>query len=382
MYGYDLKLLIPAAMNRTYLNAGTLGPTPSTALAAAAASELEWVEAGPGQHSHYVTAKAGIRRFAARVENRMPGGVVSITENNSESLLRVFWGLEFEPGDEVITTDHEHGAVLLALSSIMRRFQLTVHVIAVDRPEGMLAQLQARLNGRTRLVVMSHVSCLTGWELPVAEVADRVAAWPECRLLVDGAQALGNIVVDPAAVGADFYVFCGHKWMMAPAGWGGLWVKRERRPDLYTRWPLEDFQSQAASLEQGPFLGFSESGDDLEYGTRCWPRIAAWSITWDYFEEEGFAHHARYQRDLALQARERLNQIEGLRVQDPPSSEYRPTALMAVTCDRLGSGLFEWLLEREVLAKPFSARHGIRVSWAAFNTEEDIDQLIDATEGL
>ncbi len=378
MYGYDLKLLIPAAMNRIYLNSGTLGPTPSTALAAAAASELEWVESGPGQHSHYVNAKAGVRQFAARVEQRMPGGVVSITENNSESLLRVFWGIAFEPGDEIITTDHEHGAVLLGLSSLMRRFDLKVHVVSLDRAEGLVEQVKERLNARTRLVVMSHVSCYTGWELPVAQVASLVRTQPRCRLLVDGAQALGNLLVDPEHLGADYYVFCGHKWMMAPAGWAGLWVRADRRDELATRWPLETFQAAPRDVELGPFAEFSAQGDDLEYGTRPWPRIAAWSITWDYFEEEGFAHQAAYQINLAEEARSRINHVQGLSVQDPPSDEYQRTALMAVTSKSLGSGLFDWLLERGVVTKPQPSRNGIRVSWAIFNTEDDIDGLIDA----
>ena len=308
MQGYDLKLLIPAALTATYLNAGTLGPTPSTALAAAAASELEWVESGPGLHTHYVNAKESVRGFARRVEERMPGGVVSLTENNSESILRVLWGLPWQPGDEVITTDHEHGAVVLALSSIMRRFDLKVKVARVESPEiGFMEQIRSMLGPRTRLVVMSHVSYLTGWSLPVAEVAELVHDWPRCRLLVDGAQALGNIVVNPNALGADYYVFCGHKWMMAPAGWAGLWIRRDRKNETATRWPLESYQMSVLDLEKGPFPDYSAGGEDLEFGTRCWPRVVGWSITWDYFEEEGFDSHAQYQRDLAQEARSRIN---------------------------------------------------------------------------
>ncbi len=383
MQGYDLKLLIPAALTSTYLNAGTLGPTPSTALAAAAASELEWVESGPGLHTHYINAKETVRAFARRIEARMPGGVVSLTENNSESIIRVLWGLRWQAGDEVITTDHEHAAVVLALSSVMRRFDLKVRVARVESPEiGLREQIRSLMNPRTRLVVMSHVSYLTGWSLPVADVADEVGAWPDCRLLVDGAQALGNILVNPAALGADYYVFCGHKWMMSPAGWAGLWVRQDRKDDLGTRWPLESYQMDVVDLEQGPFAEHSAGGDDLEYGTRCWPRVVGWSITWDYFEEEGFDGHARYQQDLAREARGRINQVKGLAVQDPFHDSYGHTALMAVTSQQLGSGLAEWLLERGVVTKPQVTRHGVRISWAAFNTEDDIDQLMDAAQGL
>lgn len=382
MQGKDLKLLIPAALNATYLNAGTLGPTPSTALAAAAASELEWVEAGAGMHQHYIDAKAKVRTFAKRIERRMPGGVVSLTENNSESLLRVLWGTPFQAGDEIITTDHEHGAVVLAISSLMDRFGLTVRVAPAASPEGLAAEVQSRINDRTRLVVMSHVSYLTGWEFPVADVAEVVRAHPACRLLVDGAQALGNIVVNPAGLGADYYVFCGHKWMMSPAGWAGLWVRSDRRADLSTRWPLEPWPVDARALEKGPLKDFSEEGDDFEYGTRGWPRIAGWSVTWDYFEEEGFDEHARYQLELADQARERLNAVEGLAVLDPLSAGTKTTSLMVVTCRQLGSGLYEWLLERNVVAKGQPIHGGIRVSWASFNTSDDLDALMEGVKHL
>ncbi|MCY0878319.1 MAG: aminotransferase class V-fold PLP-dependent enzyme [Firmicutes bacterium] len=382
MHGYDLKLLIPAALNTTYLNSGTLGPTPSTALAAAAASELEWVEAGPGWHTHYANARRGVRQFAERVERHMPGGSVTITENNSQSLMRVFWGIRWEPDDEIITTDHEHGAVLQALSALMKQYGVKVRVVSVEGQTSFASQVRALMGDKTRLVVMSHVSYLTGWALPVADVAEIVAPFKRCRLLVDGAQALGNIVVNPEEVGADFYVFCGHKWMMAPAGWAGLWVRHGRLEEVGTRWPLEPDPLDAHLLEQAPFPDYSPEGDALEFGTRCWPRISGWSVTWDYFEEEGFPFHAQYQLALADQARERLRTVAGLSVQDPPTREYQRTAMMAVACRQLGSGLSDWLWERGVVAKASRGRHGIRLSWASFNTEDDLERLIDAMDGL
>ena len=381
MLGADLKLLIPAAMNSVYLNTGTLGPTPSTALAAAAASELEWVEAGPGQVSHYETAHAKVRQFAERVQQRMRGGVVSITENNSESLIRVLWGLRWEAGDEIITTDHEHDAVLLSLSSIMRQFGIRVRVIALQDPIGFVEALTNALNPRTRLVLMSHVSYQTGWELPVGEVADAIRRHPDCRLLVDGAQGLGNIVVDPERLGVDYYVFCGHKWMLAPAGWAGLWVRQQRREEIGTRWPQKPYPVDPRLLESGPLSAYSQGGDDLEYGTRCWPRVAGWSVTWDYFEEEGFFEHAAYQLSLRDEAREAVLGVPGFDVMDPVAGMAK-TALMTVSSRQWGSGLADHLAKRGVVVKPEPFSGGVRLAFAAFNTRSDIEALITALREL
>lgn len=381
MLGADLKLLIPAAMNSVYLNTGTLGPTPSTALAAAAASELEWVEAGPGQVSHYETAQAKVRQFAERIQQRMRGGVVSITENNSESLIRVLWGLRWQVGDEIITTDHEHDAVLLSLSSIMRQFGIRVRVIALQDPIGFVEALTNALNTRTRLVLMSHVSYQTGWELPVSQVADAIRRHPDCRLLVDGAQGLGNIVVDPEKLGADYYVFCGHKWMLAPAGWAGLWVRHQRREDIGTRWPQKPYPVDPRLLESGPLPEYSAGGDDLEYGTRCWPRVAGWSVTWDYFEEEGFLEHAAYQLSLRNEAREAVLGVPGFDVMDPVAGMGK-TALMTVSSRQWGSGLADQLAKCGVVVKPEPFSGGVRLAFAAFNTRSDIEALIAALSEL
>ena len=381
MHGHDLKLLIPAALDMTYLNVGTLGPTPGTALAAAAASELEWVQAGPGQEVHYLDAHAKVRSFAHRLERAMPGGVISMTQNNSESLLRVLWGLSWHSGDEVVITDHEHDAVVLSLSALMRRVDIRVRVVSVDSAEGLLDEMAHMVNPRTRLVIMSHVSYLTGWELPVAKVANLIASYPNCRLLVDGAQSLGNIVVEPSRLGADFYCFCGHKWMMAPPGWAALWVRSDRRDELGVRWPLKPRRVDPRILEKGPILEYSDGGDDLEYGTRCWPRISGWSVTWDYFEEEGFSQNAQYQRHVADEAREALRGIKGLQVMDPPDG-LSATALMSVICHSMGSGLSDWLLKRNVVVKPQPLVQGVRISWAAFNTADDIESLVRACHSL
>lgn len=382
MHGKDLKLVIPAAQSTTYLNTATLGPPPSPALAAAAASELEWVEAGPGRVANYVGAMAEGRHFAARIEEQFTGGVISLTENNSESLLRVLWGLPFEPGDELITTDHEHDAVVLGLSSIMRRFGVVVRVAPVAGSRDFRDEVRDLLTPRTRAVVMSHVSYQTGWELPVADIAELLQARPRCRLVVDGAQGLGNVVVNPERLGANYYVFCGHKWMMAPAGWAGLWVRQQNRDELLTRWPQKPYPVDPRVLEKGPWLEYSECGDDLEFGTRSWPRVAGWSVTWDYYEEEGFPAIAGYQRDLADQARQTLNQVPGLSVVDPPAG-CGATALMTVRCRPRGPELADHLWEgHRVVVKPEPFNHGVRLAWAAFNTTEDLDALLVAVQDL
>ncbi len=377
MFGHDLKVLVPAALSHTYLNTGTLGPTPTSVLAATTAQELEWAEVGPGHVPFYLGAREEARHFAHRLEQNFPGGTVSLTENNSAGILNVLWGIDFQPGDEIITTDQEHGAVLYAVSAVARRFGLRIKVAPLGHALGIVRAIEELLTPKTRLVILSHVSHVTGWELPVSAIAEEIGHYPRCRFLVDGAQALGNIVVDPQATGADFYVFCGHKWMMAPAGWAGLWVRKGRLQDLFTAWAVEGTMNVDA-LTNAPFVPDVQHGTALEFGTRSWPRVIGWALTWDYYEEEGFLHQATYQRGLADEARSRLAEIPDLTPLLPPDPMMRNTALMTVVSARHGADIAEALWQKHVYVKPVPEQHAMRIAWALFNTEEDLDALLSA----
>lgn len=381
VFGHDLKLLVPAALSHTYLNTGTLGPTPTSVLAATTAQELEWEEVGPGHVPFYLGAREEARKFARRLEQNFPGGTVSLTENNSAGILKVLWGIDFHPGDEIITTDQEHGAVLYAISAVARRFGLRIKVASLGHETGIVRAVKELLTPKTRLVILSHVSHVTGWELPVSAIAEEIGRFPRCRYLVDGAQALGNIVVDPSTTGADFYVFCGHKWMMAPAGWAGLWVRKGRLPDLFTAW-AEEGPMHVDTLTERPFDPDVEYGTALEFGTRSWPRVIGWALTWDYYEEEGFLHQATYQRGLAEQARSRLQAIPDLALLQPPDPMMKNTALMTVISNSRGSSIAEQLWQKHVYVKPVPEQNAMRIAWALFNTEEDLEALVSAIDRL
>ncbi len=384
MFGEDLRLLVPAAIRQTYLNTGTLGPTPTPAAAAACAAELEWNELGPGHVPYYIQARDKSRQFALRIEQAMPKGTVSLLHNNTEAIGRVLWGLPWHQGDEIVTTDHEHPALLFALATLIRQFGVRVKVLRVDASARLADQLEEALSTRTRLLAVSHVSYLTGWRLPVEAMAKVMRQAPDARILVDGAQALGNITVDPLGTGADYYVFCGHKWMMAPAGWAGLWVRNTRLQELATLWPADgDYEPHDLESAQSPVWPLDAStGQGLEYGSRDWLRVVGWSVTWDYFEEEGFAAHAIYQVGLAMQAAHAIAHIPGFEVVLCPRPEYRPTALLTVHSRRYGAGLAERLWERNIVVKPVNQYGGVRVSFAIFNTPEDVHALAAALKSL
>lgn len=373
MIGKDLRLLIPAAMDHIYLNTAMVGPTPTPALTAAAAAEMEWEEVGPGHLPFYEGARDEAERFRDRLEHLFPDGRVNLAVTHREALLKVLFGLELGPDDEVVVVDGEDSSLFEPVAEAAARFRVRVRVLSLA--DGDLGrQLERVLSKKTRLVAVSHVSPETGWELPVAALADRVRAFPRCRLMVDGAQAWGNVAVDAAATGADYYVLLGHKWLLAPPPAAALWIRRGREGELLTVLPRESRERRLERLRYGDWSGLGQSQSPPS--TQPWPRLVGWALCLDYFEEEGFGRHQAYQHGLARTLRQEIGRMPAYRVLEPPTRDLKGTALVAIAASRHGRGLAETLWRQNLFVHPIES--GIRVSLASFNVREDVSRLLEA----
>ena len=375
MVGQDLRYLIPAAIDHVYLNAAMVGPTPTSAMTAATAAELEWQEVGPGHFPFYQGARAEATRFQNRLQFMLPGGTVHLANTHRDAIMTVLYGLDLREGDQIITTDQEDASMLGALIEVARRFRLRVLVLKVGGLD-LIDELEHALSASTRLVALSHVSPESGWAMPIAELAQRIHAWPDVRFLIDGAQAWGNIEVNVDASGADFYVLCGHKWLMAPPPAAALWVRYNRGGELTTVTPDEDRDVRLRRLEESDW---EIAGDRVtSAATQPWPRLVGWALCLDYFEEEGFATHAAYQRDLARICRDSVRGMARLEVMDPtdPSMATNLMVLRSRVLD--GHAFAERLWAENIFVHPLSGGRGVRISWASFNIRDDVERLIQA----
>ena len=147
--------------------------------------------------------------------------------NATTALNTVARSLELDPGDEVLTTAEEYGAVDLTWEAAGAR--------VVQAP---LESLWEHIGKRTRVLSISHIASPTGAIRPVAELCAQAR---EAGLIsvVDGAHAPGHVPVDLEAIGADAYAGNCHKWLCAPKGAGFLWVRpglQERIDPLVVSW--------------------------------------------------------------------------------------------------------------------------------------------------
>ena len=219
----------PVLAEKAYLNTGFYGPLPRRALeamTAAAADEVTHGRVRPSYEVGVYDRRAAVRDRLARLLSTSPLDI-ALTRSTIEGTNMVVRAMGLGPGDEVLAGDEEHHAFRTALR--MSGAEVREVPISGEADAVILERLRAAIGPETRLIALPHVIWSTGQTLPVAEIAGLGVP-----LLLDGAQSIGAIPVEADALGCDFLVFAGQKWLLGPEGTGGLYV----RADWHARLPI------------------------------------------------------------------------------------------------------------------------------------------------
>ena len=173
----------------------------------------------------YENARAAVKEFIGADSEKE----IIFTRNTSESLNLVAYsyGLSnLKPGDEIVSTIMEHHSNMLPWQMVAEKTGARLVYLVPDK-EGIFSkeEIETKINERTKLVCIAHVSNVLGCVNPVKEIADRAHGFG-AKVVVDGAQSTPHMKVDVKELGADFFAFSGHK-LMGPFGIGVLYGKKE-----------------------------------------------------------------------------------------------------------------------------------------------------------
>ena len=327
----------------------------------------------------------GAREQVRTLVNAGSSSEVVFTRNATEAINLVAraWGeANVSAGDEVLITTMEHHSNIVPWQQLCARTGAALRVVPIDDDGNLeLAALDELLNERTKLFAFTHVSNALGTINPVNELvaaARRVGA----SVLIDGSQAVGHMAVDVKALGADFYVFTGHK-LFGPTGIGVLWG-REALLDAMPPFLGGGDMIRTVTLE-------GSTWNDLPYkfeaGT---PNIAGaigLGAAVEYVRAIGFDAIGAHEHAVVASAVERLEQIDGLRLIGRPRQRG---GLISFVMDGVHPHDVGTIVDREGVAirtghhcaQPVMDRYGLaataRASFAFYNTHDDVEALAAA----
>jgi cysteine desulfurase family protein len=262
--------------------------------------------AGHGSHSLATTAQQVIdetRLLTARFINSPEVERVIFTLNCTDSINMALKGI-LEPGDHVITSSLEHNAVMRPLSRLAAR-GVKVTSIPVSLPGGIshIEDIEKAITPRTRMIIMNHVSNVTGVVQPVHDYGV-LAEKHGLLLVVDAAQSAGHIPLDVVRDKIDLLAFSAHKGPLGPPGVGLLYVGRRAELDSWR----EGGTGSNSELEEQP--------DKLPYkyesGTFNSSGIAGLGAALKYIHETGFDRIQTHEQQLALMLLDGLKNIPGV----------------------------------------------------------------------
>lgn len=370
----QLRAHLPTVQGRAYLNAGTTGPMPDASIAAQVRQlEAEGRDRQPrGMWEHLGTAQQATRARIARLVGGDPSQV-ALMHATHEGINSCLWGCALGSDDVVVTTDEEHPGVLAPLRCLRDRAGIEVRIVAwPDDPGELMANVEAALDGRVRVVVVSHVSWVSGKVAPLRDLAALLAP-RGVRLVVDGAQGAGALPVD-VADGWDAYTVSGQKWPAGPHGSGGVVLADPER------WaPTFGAYFTTTSPYECLTAPYQRDGRRLECCQEAPLPLVGLAASLDFLlDEVGVQHAAERSHDLNLHARRKLVDLGVVAPEDAHVALGGEAHLLTIA-RRAGDAVeLNTALASEGIVVRDLRPDLLRVSFGYWNTTDEVDLLATA----
>src|SRR5690349_10878702 len=192
---------------------------------------------------------------------------IAITRNASESLEILLMGMDFKPGDEILTTTQDYPRMLTTLRQRERREGLVLKMVKIPIPPKDLNEITAAfergITSRTKLILVSHQVNITGQITPVKSICELARA-KGIETIVDGAHSYAQFDFQQKDLACDYFGTSLHKWLYAPKGTGLLYVKRDKIEKLWTLMAAET--KQANDIRKFEEIGTHSAAPRLAIG--------------------------------------------------------------------------------------------------------------------
>ncbi len=381
-YWKMVRKQFPLKEGQTYFNNGTMGPTSGYAMNAMIEHLTHW-----GAHSAEIDYKNGsgpalLTGYFPYDELRTKIGKIincdfkelSLTQNATFGMNYVGMGLDLEPGDELLNTDQEHGGGFGAWQLLAKRkkciYKQAKLPIPANDPQAIFDAIFAEVTNKTRVIAIPHIVSVYGIVMPVKEICTE-ARKRGIFTVLDGAQCVGQVKVDVKDIGCDAYYSSLHKWMLAPAGSGILYVNEDVAPKIWATLASYNWDNQE---DHGFRL--------MQNGTGNPAVLAGLNAAVDFYNSIGEDRWIGRIKELGDHLRAGLQAFDHVKVHSSIHQEMC-AGITTYTVDGIdGPGLQKTMWEQERLQPRSVGKELLRHSVHIYNSKAEIDKALRVIEGL
>ncbi|MFB6274635.1 MAG: aminotransferase class V-fold PLP-dependent enzyme [Halothece sp.] len=373
----------------TYLNHGSFGACPKPVLHQQQQLRAE-MESEPTQFFRHLEPRLDQAREALAAFIGAKSSQLAFVANATTAVNTVLRSLVFDPGDEILITDHGYNACSNAVKFVADRYQAKVVVaeisFPVTSPQAVIDAILAKVSSRTRLALIDHVTSPTALIFPIAAIV-QVLEEKGIPVLVDGAHAPGMLPLNLEEIGASYYTGNCHKWLCAPKGSAFLYVRDEDQQAQIRPLVISHGANREDATRSQFHLEFDWMGTADPTPYLCIPEAIQF---WSQVLGGGWEQAQQRNHELIVQAREYLIQQLGWLSPCPTdmmgsmSSLLLPKAEFShLSSQQLHSKLFETFHIEVPVIKWFSPpQRLIRISAQLYNQFSDYQALATALDKI
>jgi selenocysteine lyase/cysteine desulfurase len=311
------------------------------------------------------------------------GDEIALLSTATEAINAALNAIPLAAGDEVITSTHEHPALVIPLLHKMKTHGVVIRTFEpdLDAAQGNIDRIAALVTPRTRLIFISHVTCTTGQVMPVAAIG-QLAASRGITFALDGAQSWVHFPFDVASSGAHYFAASGHKWLLGPKRTGILWVRRDRIAES-TPTVVGAYSESSSSLADRSLV-LRPTAQRFEYGTQNDALIYGIEAAAQLIQEIGLEAVWAHNQGLAEQLVAGLVWIPGLRMLSPRNARDRSAIITFAINGRDNRQVTAELVRRRLRVRSVTEAglDAVRASFHVCNDGDEVERLVAALREL
>jgi len=381
-YWAQVRKQFPLKEGQTYFNNGTMGPTPGYVLDKminhmmyynTEAASIDYKDgSGPELLSGYFPY-VELREKLGKIIN-CDYKEISLTQNATLGMNFVGNGLDLKPGDELINTNQEHGGGFGVWQLMAKRKgciykQATMPEPAND-PQQIVDAIFKEVTSKTKVIAVPHIISGFGTVMPVKAICAE-AKKRGIFTVLDGAQCVGHIKVDVKAIGCDAYYSSLHKWLLAPAGSGLLYVNKDVVGNIWSTLASYNWDNQD---DHGFRL--------MQYGTGSPYLITGYDAAVDFYNTVGEERWLSRIHELGAYLRNGLKQMQHVTIHSS-TNETMAAGITTYSVKGIsGPNLQKTMWDKERLQPRSVGEALLRHSVHIYNSKEEIERALKVVEEL